>query len=186
MVLLLPSRKGSDEYRPRPGIFTPFVHISHVLKTFCTLRTPDVIPESRPITFTTALKFATDPSTSPSSGTENPPPFLQLYDESGEPRLPDPLPLYSPAAEKEDLCNREAAIVMTPFYALSHEPSGSGGEDLPYCKPLDPERRVSLDAGLHGSALRVGAVTPPGNEEWPKQTVSRTDGSRAGSNGLGT
>lgn len=175
VVLLLPSPYGNDNFRPRPGTFNPFVHISHTLKTFCTLRTPGVVPETRPITFTTALKFATAPATS--SGSANPPPFLQLYDESGEPRLPDPLPLYSPARKKKGpVIEVEEAPVLPSVEAMLRE---SSNEDSVHSKPFNAKHRASPDLGLPGStALRDGAVSPPSSEEYPKSTIGEGSGSQ--------
>lgn len=173
VVLVLPSREGSGTYRPRPGTFTPFVHISHALKTFCILRTPGVTPEMRPITFTTAVKFATDPQTLPTSGA-NPPPFLQLYDESGEPRLPDPLPLYSPAREKTNpMLEVEGTLLVPSDIVMSSE---SSDEDTPAGRPLSPAHRPSQDIVLPES---TSASTLPAAEGYPKPTLGRASGSRS-------
>lgn len=178
VVLVLPSRNGSGNYRPRPGSFTPFVQISHALKTFCILRTPGVNPELRPITFTTAIKFATHPKTMPSSGSANPPPFLQLYDESGEPRLPDPLPLYSPARPKKDpMLEAVNALLMQSEAAL---PRVSSDEDAPVRTPLSPESEIGSSLELPDMMpLREGIVSSAEDEEYPKPTLGRASGSCA-------
>lgn len=177
VVLLLPSRHGSGAYRPRPGTFSPFVHISHSLKTFCTLRTPGVNPETRPITFTTALKFATNPSSLPSSGADNPPPFLQLYDESGEPRLPDPLPLYSPACEAKEL------VVDLTSSDLSVGPESP--DEATARRPMGPKSRASPDLIIPGGPSHRDSISSPtADEEYPKPTLSRASGSRTRRTGL--
>lgn len=176
VVLVLPARNGPGRFRPWPGTFTPFVHISHTLKTFCTLRTPGVIPETRPITFTTAVKFASHPDTMPSSGTTNPPPFLQLYDESGEPRVPDPLPVY---AKKDPMRKAVYALLMPSENVMSRESSESSNENLPIGTPPSPELMSGSDIVLPTSmSLPDGAVTALADEEYPKPTLGRASGSR--------
>ncbi|KAL1411823.1 hypothetical protein Q8F55_002790 [Vanrija albida] len=91
--VILPLPDASSPAAPHGDYDGPFVRRTHVLRTTLKYRLPsgDVLP----VTFAAPIRFATSPHTMPSS-TAAPPAYIQVFEENGELRDCDPLPLYLP------------------------------------------------------------------------------------------
>lgn len=112
---------------PQPDVVSPFVRVSHFLKTHVTflLGTGHEVVE----TYRTPIRLATSPLTHPSSrqsASAAPPPYIRMFTENGEARC-DPLPVYSGMDVDDEAvgdCGGERVeLERVPSYAESTAPS---------------------------------------------------------------
>lgn len=106
--VILPLPDASSTAAPQADYDGPFVRRAHLLKTTLKYRlpggdilvsrvplSPAALTHPQPITFAAPIRFGTAPHTMPTESAA-PPAYIQVFEENGEPRDCDPLPLYLP------------------------------------------------------------------------------------------